>query len=326
MRKFNVMVMGLGVFLMASWPAEVYEPTAAARAEMQFYQIHYEDICLKLIRDSSLYAEGWDTLRQPRFWQQAMQLPPDTVLVNIAETREVLDTLTRFHPIFLSQRLKRAYEDSVKRAQGMQRREELFFTNGRRHFYRFEPILPEIDRAVEIFAEEGVDPWYAQAILLIESPGRLQFSVDGAYGAFQLMAGVAREQGLVVNDTLDERKDFEKSARAAARFIARVCLTHTRHLCQAYDLPYREDETWFRLLTMHVYHAGIGNVRRVVRKIRPEAGGMGLITEMWQTKSRRFGNASQNYSQIILAAMMQLDRILEQQGIVCPPELARLQE
>lgn len=326
MQRFSFFVVGLGFFLMASWPAEVHQPTEGSEGETHFYQLSYQDICLKIIRDSTLYADGWDTLRQPRFWRQAMQLPPDTILVNIAETREVVDTLTQLHPIFYSRRQKRAYEDSVKRAHGMSLREEIFFTNGRNHFYQFEHILPDIDQAVEIFREEGVDPWYAQAILLIESPGRLQFSVDGAYGAFQLMAGVARELGLTVNDSIDERRDFEKSAGAAARFIDRVCLVHTRNLCQAYDLTFEERDTWFRLLTMHVYHAGIGNVRRAVRKMRPETGGMSLITELWQTKSRRFGNASQNYSQIILAAMMELDALVDRQGIICPPELVSLQE
>jgi hypothetical protein len=53
---------------------------------------------------------------------------------------------------------------------------------------------------------------------------------------------------------------------------------------------------------------------------------MAFITELWQTKSRRFGNASQNYSQIILAAMMELDALVDRQGIICPPDLASLQE
>ncbi len=56
-----------------------------------------------------------------------------------------------------------------------------------------------------------VDPWYAQSILLIESPGQMKKSISGAYGAFQLMPGVARAQGLIVNKTLDERKKSLKN-------------------------------------------------------------------------------------------------------------------
>ena len=270
--------------------------------------------------DSSLYYEGWDTLLQPKFWQQIMQLPPDTVLVNIAKNRRIVDTLINDHPIFFNERLKKAYEDSTKRALGMKRREELFFTHGRSHFYQFAPILPDVDSAIKIFEDQGVDPWYAQAILLIESPGHLQYSVDGAYGAFQLMKGVAREMGLKINDQVDEREDFEKSAIAAAKLIDRVCLPHTRELCRRYRLNYDEGEIWFRLLVMHVYHAGIGNVRRVVRKIRPKEGNRALIEKIWQTKSRRFGNASQNYTQIALAAIMTAHDLMVDKNWACPED------
>jgi len=312
-------IIALLVFAGAFWPTRVNLSRYDLQDSAALYELNYDQICLKILQDSSLYEEGWDTLVQTRFWQTAMTLPPDTILVNIARTREIIDTLTRFHSIMLSPRRKKAYEDSVKRARGMRRREEVYFTTGRNHFYQIHKVLPEIDKAVEIFAEEDVDPWYAQSILLIESPGRLQFSTDGAYGAFQLMKGVAREVGLIVNDTLDEREIFEKSAMGAARLIDRVCLPHARKLCKDYRLDYQEDDLWFRLLTMHVYHAGIGNVRRAIRKVRPQEGGQTVITGLWKVKSRRFGNASQNYSQIILASLINLDRLIQTEGIICPP-------
>ncbi len=280
------------------------------------------DSCLRLVQDSSLYSEGWDTLVQPRFWQQIMNLPPEIVLVNVAKTRVVIDTLSRFHAIFLSERLKRQYEDSAKKALGMRSRDELYFTHGRNHFYQFDAVIPDIDRAIGVFEQEGVDPWFAQAILLIESPGHLQVSIDGAYGAFQLMKGVAKEVGLVINDTLDEREDFDKSAMGAARFIRNVCLPHTRELCRDYGLDFDEEDIWFRLLVMHVYHAGIRNVQRVMRKIRPSEGGQELIVQIWQTKSRRFGNASQNYSQLALASLFILDEMARQRQFRCPPTAA----
>ncbi|MEM6806692.1 MAG: hypothetical protein AAF696_35150, partial [Bacteroidota bacterium] len=131
---------------------------------------------------------------------------------------------------------------------------------------------------------------------------------------------VAREVGLVVNDTLDEREDFYKSAQGAARLIRRTCLPKARQLCRDYRLHYQETDLWFRLLVMHVYHAGIGNVRRVVRKMRPKEGGIEFIKKIWQTKARRFGNASQNYSQITLASLLELDELIARKGIICPDE------
>lgn len=304
------------------WPADLRPP--ARWLEGQSHErLDWEltQSCIQVIRDSTLYQEGWDTLAQPQFWRAAMGLSPDSILVNFAHNRQIIDTLVTRPWRLASERHRKAYEDSVKKAWGLGREEEVYFTTGRSHFYRYEPILRHIDEALQIFLEEGVDPWYAQAILLVESPGRLQYSVDGAYGAFQLMKEVARDMGLTINDTLDERKDFEASARGAARLIKRVCLPNTRRLCEQHDLDFQESDTWFRLLTLHVYHAGARNVSRVMRKVRPDSGGVSLITELWQTKSRRFGNASQNYSQIILAAFMQLDHLLESTGVICPPDI-----
>ena len=51
-----------------------------------------------------------------------------------------------------------------------------------------------------------MDPWYAQAILMIESPNKLQKSNAGAYGSFQLMKDVARLFGLKVNKSIEIAK------------------------------------------------------------------------------------------------------------------------
>ncbi len=42
-----------------------------------------------------------------------------------------------------------------------------------------------ISRGIEQFIINDTDPWYAQAILMIESPGKLAYSNAGAYGPFQ---------------------------------------------------------------------------------------------------------------------------------------------
>ena len=318
--RLFILLSGVSAFVLASWPRSFPVPLTGSSEvpdQVEAYHLLFDRICLKVVRDSALYHEGWDSLPQPRFWRHAMQLPPDSVIVNIARNRQIVGYLTTMSWVRRSERAKKAYEDSVRQAYGLSREDEIFFTTGRRHFYHFAEVLPQIDRAVEIFAEEGVDPWYAQAILLIESPGRLQFSTEGAYGAFQLMEGVAREMGLVVNDSIDERADFEQAARGAARLLRQVCLPKTRELLLREGLAYQEDEMWFRLLVMHVYHAGIGNVRRAVQKAQPTQGGIPFFEALWQTKSRRFGNASQNYSQIIIAALAELDVLLSRTGIIC---------
>jgi hypothetical protein len=163
-----------------------------------------------------------------------------------------------------------------------------------------------------------VDPWYCQTILLIESPGQLRQSIDGAYGPFQLMRGVARDMGLQVNAGSDEREDLEKSAAAAARLIREICIPKTRNLLNQWWIPYDERDLWFRLLVMHVYHAGIGNVRQVFDAMQPQAGGPELIRQMWQTEAGNFGNSSQNYSQLALAALLELEALAQAEGTPCP--------
>ncbi|MCI4671955.1 MAG: hypothetical protein MRZ79_27680 [Bacteroidia bacterium] len=318
----------LFIFIVVSWPVffplpflstSKYQHVDVDQVEKaEGFLVSINGICTQVVQDSSLYTQGWDTLKQPNFWRYAMRFPPDTVIINIAKNRHLIEVESLARVRAWGEKRHKAYEDSIRKKYGLKKKDPIFFTTGRNHFYQFQKVMPEIDEAIDLFQDEGTDPWYAQTILLIESPGRMQFSTDGAYGAFQLMAGVAREVGLIVNDTLDEREEFDKSARGAARLINRVCLPHTRALCNSYGLEYEEHDLWFRLLTMHVYHAGIGNVRQVMRKIRPKEGGLELITELWQTKSRRFGNASQNYSQIALGALLEFDQLIQKEGIICP--------
>ena len=75
-------------------------------------------------------------------------------------------------------------------------------------------------------------------------------------------------------------------------------------------LTYKEDDIWFRLFVLHVYHAGAGNVSAVIDKIAPESGSMDIITEMWQNTAASFGNNSQNYSQLALASQLILHDIV----------------
>ena len=175
------------------------------------------DICSN--RDSSAYTivdvedlflERWDTLAQPIFWKKIMKLSPDTCIINIAASREILC----YEPTELwsgqSSDQKQAYKDSLKLLYCLDDETKIYVTSGKKDFYLVNKTMPSISKAVNVFDACKVDPWYAQAILLIESPKKLEYSNAGAYGPFQLMKSVARAHGLVVNKTTDERKDFEK--------------------------------------------------------------------------------------------------------------------
>jgi hypothetical protein len=207
---------------------------------------------------------------------------------------------------------KSIYKDSLRVAHQLPSGTQLYVTSGKSDFYKFNEVYSSLSEGVAAFESHGVDPWYAQAILLIESPGKLAKSNAGAYGAFQLMPSVARAQGLIVNRTVDERRDFNKSAMGSARLISRVCIPEAKKILDAHHLSYHENDLWFRLFVLHVYHAGAMNVSAVVDKINPKEGSQELITQMWVTQAASFGNNSQNYTQLSLASQLILDDMVSQ--------------
>jgi hypothetical protein len=65
---------------------------------------------------------------------------------------------------------------------------------------------------------------------------------------------------------------------------------------------------------MHIYNAGAGNVQLALDAIPQPGIGIDLIKQLWNTSAGRFKSASQNYSQLILAAFLEYeDRIDKRQ-------------
>ena len=257
-----------------------------------------------IVNSNAIYNGKWNSLPQPIFWKQIMLLSPDSCLINIAETRIVLEKKSFIEWKSQTENQKNKYKDSLRIINNLPAWEQLNVTSGKNDFYRFNDVYPSISKGVLAFESHGVDPWYAQAILLIESPGQLVKSHVGAYGAFQLMPSVARAQGLIVSKTVDERQDFDKSAMGSARLISRICIPEAKRILDAHNIDYNETDLWFRLFVLHVYHAGAMNVKAVVDKIQPKNGDQDLIKQMWQTSAASFGNSSQNYTQLALASQL----------------------
>lgn len=262
------------------------------------------------VNTNKLVEERWDILAQPNFWKQVMLLHQDSCLINIAATREVLgkDSFVKWKGQTEPQKL--AYKDSVRKAFNLDSTEKIYVTSGKNHFYQFEKVIPSISKAIPIFKKYNTDPWYAQAILLIESPGKIEYSNVGAYGPFQLMKSVARSHGLVVNKSVDERKDFDKSAMGAASLLRKTCIPEAKRILKKNNIPFDENEVWFKLFVLHIYHAGAGNVDGLITSFDVKPSGQQLITKMWHSEWGGFKNASQNYSQVALAAMLNLHDII----------------
>lgn len=266
-----------------------------------------------IMHAESIFEDRWDILPQPQFWKQIMLLSPDSCLINVASNRVVLKKMSIKDWNAQTDAQKELFKAELKSQNDINSSEKIFVTTGKNDFYKFKEVYPSLSKGVAAFEKFGVDPWYAQAILLIESPGQLKKSVSGAYGAFQLMPDVARAQGLTVNATVDERKDFERCAYGSARLLSKVCIPQAKKILDQHNLKYNESDLWFRLFVLHVYHAGSGNVAAVLNKIHPEIGSQQIILDMWQNTAGGFGNNSQNYSQLALAAQLILhDMVYEQ--------------
>lgn len=266
------------------------------------------------VKTPGLFVERWDTLAQPYFWRQIMVLPPDSCLLNVARTRQVLHKESLGNWDKLNDDQKEIARVKLRRMYNLDSNERIFMTTGKSDFYEFNLVYPSIKRGIEVFKENDTDPWYAQAILMIESPGKMKHSVSGAYGAFQLMKSVARNHGLIVNKYVDERKDFDKSAYGSSHLLRTACIPEAKRIMNKFGIHVKgivEHELWFRLLVLHIYHAGAGNVNNVlVNVVKPECGCQNLITTIWQSKYGNFGNSSQNYSQLALASLFVLDEFI----------------
>lgn len=263
------------------------------------------------VNNASFYSEGWDTLAQPRFWKQIICLSPDSCIINVASSRIPLKTSGYRDWMAQTEMEKNIFKRSVCNACGIDSNSTLFVTAGKSEFYEHRKTLPTISKAVKAFMDYGVDPWYAQTILLIESPGKVsQKSSAGALGPFQLMRSVAIKYGLKVNRKKDERTDLNRSAYAASRLLSTICIPKVREMLDLRNISYKETDTWFRLLVLHAYHAGAGNLNCAMNTLNPTTGGRQIIIDLWKTECRGFKNESQNYSQIALAAVISFEEIL----------------
>ncbi len=265
-----------------------------------------------IVSADPIINEGWDQLAHPNFWREIMDLSPDSCIVNVAKTRQIFAVMSNIDWNAQSDDEKSNFRDSVRTHFGLTSEDRIFVTTGKNHFYKFDAVYPQLTRGVAAFEQNEVDPWYAQAILLIESPGQMKKSRVGAYGPFQLMPRVARAQGLTVSRYKDEREDFERSAFGASQLIKKICIPEARRILDAHGLAYAENDLWFRLFVLHVYHAGSGNVAAVVNKIAPEEGGQELIKSMWVNTAASFGNNSQNYTQLALASQLILNDMVKE--------------
>ncbi|MEM9547687.1 MAG: lytic transglycosylase domain-containing protein [Bacteroidota bacterium] len=101
----------------------------------------------------------------------------------------------------------------------------------------------------DVFEEKGL-PQDLKYLSVVESGLRpIATSRSGAAGLWQFMRPTGRMMGLKINRTIDERRDIEKSTKAAADYLL--------HLYERFD-------DW--TLAIAAYNCGPGNLRKAIRK------------------------------------------------------------
>jgi membrane-bound lytic murein transglycosylase D len=145
----------------------------------------------------------------------------------------------------------------------------------RRYLARSTRYLPMIKK---VFQEAGLPEDLAYLAMIESGFNNKAYSQAAACGMWQFIRGTARRYGLVVNRYVDERRDPEKSTRAAAKYLL--------------DL-YKQFGSWY--LAAASYNCGENRVQRELDQSNHK--------NFWQLSAHRcLPNETKNYVPQLIAA------------------------
>jgi membrane-bound lytic murein transglycosylase D len=152
---------------------------------------------------------------------------------------------------------------------------------GRKVFERWlersSRFLPQMR---EIFAEEGLPKDLAYLAMVESGFNTRAYSWAHAVGPWQFIRGTGKMFGLKQTWWLDERRDFEKSTRGAARYLK--------------DLNRQFDGEWY--LAVPSYNAGPGKMRGAIRRYKTR--------DFWELSRGKYLQAeTKNYLPKLMAVL-----------------------
>ena len=141
------------ILALLSMSAKIFSQIDASKVPVvEKYIVGYNDVTkMKFIDDAALYSEGWQTLAQPKFWQQIMNLAPDSAIVSIGSNRKMLDRISIKEWSKLSDVQHTLYRDSIRKANNVPDSLNVLITAGKKDFYEFKKVMPTINRSIAVF-------------------------------------------------------------------------------------------------------------------------------------------------------------------------------
>ncbi len=261
--------------------------------------------------------EGWDTMPEIIFWRRIVSLPKDSSVANVYASRKLLKNFSRsfIDSLEVAGKLE-VLRNELALEYKIPAGQRIMFTSGRKWFYNFANVQDKIGRGMQVFDSLGVDPFYAQTVLLIESPGsNKQKSIAGAYGHFQIMPFNARKYGLRIDNYVDERENFDRSAYVSAMLFKETFIPLAKRWCNELGFNADENALWFKLLVMHCYNAGPYGVKSAMQQVPNYYQGNKLIHRLWHTTAKYFPSEAQNYSQLAVACYLEFEKQLADANI-----------
>ena len=98
-----------------------------------------------------LFQEKWDTLAQPNFWKIVMNMPPDSCLINVAKTRQVLkrESVKNWNRLTDSQKDEARTE--LRKLHNLPPDTRIFMTTGKNDFLNLPMFIRVFQKPLKFF-------------------------------------------------------------------------------------------------------------------------------------------------------------------------------
>ncbi|MFM8243724.1 MAG: hypothetical protein ACKN86_13040, partial [Crocinitomicaceae bacterium] len=101
-----------------------------------------------ILHAEELFNDRWDILPQAQFWKQIMTLSPDSILINVASTRQIIEKMSLRDWNKKTEEEKSLYRAEARNNLGLSEQERIYVTYGKNDFYKFKEVYPQLSKGV----------------------------------------------------------------------------------------------------------------------------------------------------------------------------------